>query len=63
MYNWELCEFLKSKNHNLSASEYIYVCNTCPQLRQISYSPYEDMFTAISDANECFRFKVHPNER
>ena len=63
MYDWELTNYLRDKNYNLSASEYIYVFNTCPQLRQISYSPYEDMFTAISDDNEYFRFKVHPNER
>ena len=63
MYDWELANYLRDKNHNLSASEYIYVCNTCPQLRQISYDAYSNMFTAISDNNEYFRFKVYPNER
>ena len=59
MYDYELQNYLNQKNNKLTAEEYLYVCNTCPQLRHIKYNAFGDYFEAWSDDNNYFKFQVY----
>lgn len=59
MYDWELQNYLKQKDNKLTSDEYLYVCNTCPQLRHIRYNEANNYFEAWSDDHNYFRFQVY----
>lgn len=58
MYSWEISELLKLKNYLLSAKEYIELCESSPQIVRITYNPFEDNFTIITQDEYTFKFKV-----
>ena len=61
MYDYELQNYLSQRKNLISSKEYLYICNTCPQLNHVKYDPFEDCFEAWSDCN-YFKFKVYPDE-
>ena len=58
MYDWELQNYLNERNNVLSNKEYIYVCNTCPQLNHIRYNSFNNYYEAWSNYN-YFKFQVY----
>lgn len=58
MYSWEISELLKLKKYLLSAKEYIELCENSPQIVRITYNPFEDNFTIITQDEYTFKFKV-----
>ena len=58
MYDYELRNYINKRNGHLNQHEYLHICNTCPQLREIKYEPFQNIFKAWSDANEYFEFTV-----
>ena len=61
MYDYEIFNYLQSKNGSLSSDEYIYICNTCPQIKHIKYNAFEDKFEISTDCNK-FKFYVYCKE-
>lgn len=61
MYDWELRNYLEERNYRLTNKEYIYICNTCPQLYHIKYNAFENNIEAWSDYNH-FKFYVYYKE-
>lgn len=58
MYSWEIEQLLKLKNYLLSAKEYLKICDNSPQIVRITYNPYEDSFTIITNDEYNFKFRV-----
>ena len=61
MYDWEFRNFLEERNYMLTSKEYIYVCNTCPQINQIKYNSFENNFEIWTDCSH-FKFQVYYKE-
>ena len=58
MYDWEFQNYLKERNYKLTNKEYIYVCNTCPQINRVKYNAFENSFEIWTDSN-YFKFCVY----
>lgn len=58
MFDWELENFLSSKNYILSSKEYLEICDVCPQIQRIRYNAFDDSFLIWTDKN-CFKFEVY----
>jgi hypothetical protein len=61
VYDWEIQNYLKERNYKLTNKEYIFVCDTCPQINHIKYNAFEDNFEAWTDCN-YFKFQVYLEE-
>ena len=61
MYDWEISRYIDERNGVLSNKEYLYICNTCPQINHIKYNSFEDSFDIWTDY-EHFKFKVYLDE-
>lgn len=61
MYDWELRNYLEERDYRLTNKEYIYICNTCPQLHHIKYNSFNNNIEAWSDSN-YFKFYVYYKE-
>lgn len=59
MYDWELQKYISDKYGCLSSIEYLYICQTCPQLREIKFDPFQNKFKAWSDDGGYFEFSVY----
>ena len=59
MYNYEIKDYLQSRNYSLNQKEYEYIVNTCPQINHIKYESYEKIFKMWSSDGEYFEFAVH----
>ena len=58
MYSNEIQNLLEIRNYLLTVREYFYICETSPQIREISYNPFEDNFYINTDDRYKFKFKV-----
>ena len=58
MYSWEIAELLKLRNYLLDVKEYFNICDTSPQIREVSYNPYDDKTTIRTDDRYEFQFKI-----
>ena len=58
MYDWELENFLSSKNYILSSKEYLEICDVCPQIQRIRYNAFDDSFLICTNEH-CFKFEVY----
>lgn len=58
MYDWELKRFLQERQYQLESKEYLYMCNTCPQINHVKYNAFEDCFEIWTDC-DYFKFKVY----
>ena len=62
MYSHEIEELLKVKQYLLAAKEYINICWTSPQIREMKYNKDTDLFEMWTDDNYYFQFRVHPDK-
>lgn len=58
MYSFEIENLMKLKNYLISVKEYLQICNTSPQIREVKYDPYQDNFMIETDDNYKVYFKV-----
>lgn len=58
MYDWELKNYLNERNNALSSKEYLYVCDTCPQISRVKYNAFDNCFEVWTDCS-YFRFQVY----
>lgn len=60
MYSYEIDNYLRSHNWNLTAKEYIEICNlkSNPQISRISYNPFLNDFTVCTDDNWNWTFTI-----
>lgn len=59
MYDWELTEYIKTRNGILSSKEYLHICDTCPQVDHIKYEPYENCYYIWTREGNNFKFQVY----
>ena len=57
LYDYELNDYLSNRNNILTSDEYMYVCNTCPQINHVKYDPFDNLFKVWSEEN-YFEFIV-----
>ena len=50
---------MEERNYNLSNKEYIYVCNTCPQINHVKYDAWSNRFEMWSDVGSYWNFSVY----
>lgn len=58
MYSHEIQQLLELRNYLLTVKEYFNICNTSPQIREVSYNPFENNFYIETKDNYNFKFKV-----
>ncbi len=58
MYSWEIQQLMELRNYLLTVKEYFNICETSPQIREVSYNPYEDNFKIETEDRYKFNFKV-----
>lgn len=58
MYSWEIQQLMELRNYLISVKEYFNICDTSPQIREVSYNPYEDNFKIETEDRYKFYFKV-----
>lgn len=63
MYTWEIQKLMELKNYLISVREYLNICNTSPQIREVSYNPYEDKFMIYTEEGYKVHFKVYKEEK
>ena len=61
MFDWEIQNYLQERNYILTNKEYVYICNTCPQINHIKYNSFADNFEIWTNLNH-FKFQVYYNE-
>lgn len=59
MYDWELDDYLVSKNNIISNKEYKYICETCPQIDHVKYNAYGNYFEVWTKDGNHFMFQVY----
>jgi hypothetical protein len=63
MYSWEIQQLLELKQYLINVKEYLKICETSPQIREVKYDPYNDNFMIDTDDNYKVYFKVKKEER
>ena len=63
MYSWEIQQLLELKNYLIDVEDYIKICNTSPQIREIHYNAFEDNFNIKTEDRYDFKFNVKKKER
>lgn len=58
MYSWEIQELMQLRNYLLTVEEYLHICSTSPQIREVSYNAYENNFNIKTDDKYDWTFKV-----
>ena len=59
MYDFEISQYLSERNHSLSNKEYLYICDTCPQINHIKYNAWSNKFEMWSDIGSYWEFTVY----
>ena len=58
MFTWEIQKLMKVKNYLINAKEYLSICKTSPQIKEVKYDPYQDNFMIETEDNYKVYFKV-----
>ena len=58
MYSYEIDQVIKSQNYNIASKTYINICNTIPQISQIIYTSFENMFEFWTSDKYYWKFKT-----
>lgn len=63
MYSYEIDNYLRNRNWNITISEYLEICNLDmnPQISQIKYNPFQNNFTIWTNDNWNWTFTVKNN--
>lgn len=59
MYDWELTQYMRDREFKINSKEYIYICNTCPQINHVKYNAWEGKFHMWSDNGCHWSFYVY----
>jgi len=62
MFTWEIQKLMELKNYLLTSQEYLTICKTSPQIREVKYDPYQDNFMIETEENYKVYFKVKKKE-
>ena len=62
MYSLEIDNVLVSNNYNISSDDYLNIILNSPQLIEITYVPYGDLFYIKDDVGNEWRFTVYRSE-
>lgn len=62
MYSWEIQKLIELKNYLIEVEDYLKICSTSPQIREIKYNSYDDNFYIKTDDNLKIYFKVKKKE-
>jgi glutaredoxin-related protein len=49
---------MELKNYLINVKEYLQICDTSPQIREVKYDPYQDNFMIETKDNYKVYFKV-----
>lgn len=63
MYSWEIQELMQLREYILEAQEYLRILNTSPQIYNVSYDAYNDLFHIGTDDNYDWNFRVYLKEK
>jgi hypothetical protein len=58
MFSWEIKQLLELRSYLLDVKEYFEICNTSPQIREVSYNQFENNFYIRTEDKYEFKFKV-----
>lgn len=58
MFTWEIKNLMITNNYLINSKEYISLCKTSPQIREVKYDPYNDNFMIETEDNYKVYFKV-----
>ena len=58
MYSHEILRLLELRNYLLTVQEYLDICKTSTQIREVSYDPFEDSFRINTNDSYNFKFKI-----
>lgn len=60
MYSYEIDNYLRSRNWNITTSEYLEICdlNRNPQISRVSYNPFQNNFTICTSDNWNWTFTL-----
>ena len=58
MFTWEIKNLMINNNYLIKSNEYISICKTSPQIREVKYDPYNDNFMIETEDNYKVYFKV-----
>lgn len=56
MYSYEIDFVLKSRNYCIDSSAYLQICKSSPQISQIRYDSFENIFEIWTDDNYYWKF-------
>ena len=59
MYSWEINNVLASNNYNISSDDYLNIILNSPQLTQIIFKPYDELFYIKDDVGNEWQFTVY----
>lgn len=59
MYSYEIQQLMELKQYVLEAKEYLNILNTSPQINNVSYNTYSDLFHIGTDDRYSWDFKVY----
>lgn len=62
MYSWEIDNVLVSNNYNISSDDYLNIILNSPQLIEITYVPYSELFYMKDNIGNEWRFTVYRSE-
>ena len=62
MYSWEIDNVLVSNNYNISSDDYLNIILNSPQLIEITYVPYGELFHMKDNIGNDWRFTVYRSE-
>lgn len=63
MFSYEIDEFLRSRDWNVSKSDYLYVTDRelSPQICRVTYTPFGEYFTMWTNDGFCWKFCIKEN--
>ena len=62
MYDWEIQQFLKDRNHYIGGDDLNFIIDTRrhPQINHIEYNPYDSSYNMWSKDGTHFHFNAMP---
>lgn len=62
MYDYEITNFLQSRNYEIDSESYLRICFSSPQLDHIKFDPYDCSYEVWSKDGAYWKFKVYKKE-
>ena len=58
MFTWEIKNLMELRQYLITAQEYLTICKTSPQIREVKYDAFQDNFMIETDEDYKVYFKV-----